>query len=124
MEKGQLFRTANLYRRGRGVMTSISEKLVSFWANVSWKFEKCDTALREVSRNTKSAQRLCAALTGRAAALPVIFPAHQSQRPHSRPPERPIFAPSNYMIFSAPGRAKLHLRRFETSQMCFHSCPM
>ena len=50
-------------------MTSISEKLVSFWANVSWKFEKCDTALREVSRNTKSAQRLCAALTGRAAAL-------------------------------------------------------
>jgi len=60
MEKGQLFRTANLYRRGRGVMTSISEKLVSFCAKSDWKFEKCDTALLEVSMEyEKYAKALC-----------------------------------------------------------------
>ena len=59
-EKGQLFRTANLYRRGRGVMTSISEKLVSFCAKSDWKFEKCDTALLEVSMEyEKYAKALC-----------------------------------------------------------------
>ena len=33
----------------RGLRTSISEKLVSFYAKVSWEYEKCAKALREVS---------------------------------------------------------------------------
>ena len=33
----------------RGLRTSISEKLVSFYAKVSREYEKCAKALREVS---------------------------------------------------------------------------
>jgi site-specific DNA-adenine methylase len=40
---------AKLSQLSRGMMTSISEKLVSFYAKVSWEYEKCAKALREVS---------------------------------------------------------------------------
>jgi hypothetical protein len=56
--------------------------------------------------------------TGRvAAALPVSAALIDSPCSQSRRLQRRFFTLCNYVIFSAPRRPKLHLRRFRTSQM-------
>ena len=52
---------AKLSQLSRGMMTSISEKLVSFYAKVSWEYEKFAKVLRGFNWEGRCPQRPSAA---------------------------------------------------------------